>query len=213
MGAVQASGGNLTAAPAFNNDLDRPAAQAVYSFCASQRLPLTVISRDAVPSMPTALIKEIAAAADPPSPLIAYLANAQSASLAALYRKICAGVMPPRCSKQWFVATFCDMSPQDRAGLWDGTEPPDDLDMTRFLSGTVKPYDPVTLLATMEQPGTVGPEALFHWESAAVRIGGTTHYVFDSLEHVQGDAIQAELEKALRSLSGRAKSQLTLFSF
>jgi hypothetical protein len=72
----------------------------------------------------------------------------------------------------------------------------------------VKPYDPVTLSAAVLW-SSPEPSARGRCSIGSRRLcGSTTHHVhlLDFLERVQGDAILAELEKALRSLSGRAKS-------
>jgi len=36
-----------------------------------------------------------------------YLADAQFLGLEGLWHNLCAGRLPPRCSKQWFFETFC----------------------------------------------------------------------------------------------------------
>jgi len=207
MGGVERSGGGFAAAPAFNNDLDREAATAVYSFCRREGVPLTVVSRGAVPPMPKAVIQRAAASAaaaagpGPPPPLLAYLSTAQSSSLPALYANICAGRMPARCTRAWFLANFCGVSPADAAVRWAGGEPPADLDVAAHLGDTVRPYDPVTLLASLERPGSPQAPPLFDWGSAAVAAGGVTHHFFHRLDQLHVGAVLAEIEAALCSLA------------
>lgn len=41
-----------------------------------------------------------------------YLADAQSRGLEGLWQKLCDGLLPARCSKQWFFETFCGIDRQ-----------------------------------------------------------------------------------------------------
>ena len=88
-----------------NNGFDMAAAEAVYAFCFREGVRMTVTSRHAVPLLPMQLAKSFAERTH--DPVMRYLADAQFLGLQGLWRKLCDGQLPPRCSKQWFFETFC----------------------------------------------------------------------------------------------------------
>lgn len=92
-----------------NNVFDAEAANVAYDFCFAQKLPMSVVSRDAVPLLPMQLAKSFATRTG--SPLLLYLANSQALGLIGLWRKVCAGELPPRCSKQVSRRTAAGISP------------------------------------------------------------------------------------------------------
>jgi hypothetical protein len=81
-----------------NNLFDLAAADAVYAFCFAHNIRLTVVSRHAVPLLPMQLARSFAERTD--CPVMRYLADAQFLGLVGLWQKLCAGLLPPRCTKQ-----------------------------------------------------------------------------------------------------------------
>jgi hypothetical protein len=128
-----------------NNEFDREAATAVYGWCFAHGMPMTVTSRFAVPYIPMQLARSFAERTE--CPVMRYLADAQFLGLQGLWRKLCAGTMPARCTKQWYFETFCgvDAAAFAREGL-DALGP--DVDI-------VKPY-----VAPFAQPPSPSPRAL-----------------------------------------------------
>ena len=84
------------------------AANAVYSFCFERGLRLTVTSRNAVPLLPMQLAKSFAERTA--CPVLRYLADAQFLGLAGLWKKLCQGQLPARCTKQWCGAAYKPVS-------------------------------------------------------------------------------------------------------
>ena len=120
-----------------NNDFDAAAADAVYTFALARGLPLTVVSRFAVPMLPMQLARSFAERTA--NPLLRYLASAQFLGLEGLWRKLCEGKLPARCSKQWYFETFCGVSEAQFArGRFDELGPGDRI--RQHLDGYVKPY-------------------------------------------------------------------------
>ena len=72
---------------AQNNTLDMSAASEVYSFCFRKCIPLNVINRDAVPTIPLDLLTEVYSTR-PDNWMLRYLYSAQSTGLAALWKKV-----------------------------------------------------------------------------------------------------------------------------
>lgn len=66
---------------------------------------MTVTSRHAVPLLPMQLAKSFAERTE--CAVMRYLANAQFLGLEGLWRKLCSGQLPGRCTKQWYFETFC----------------------------------------------------------------------------------------------------------
>lgn len=64
---------------AVNNNYDSESAQRMYSFCQKRGVPMSVVSRNAVPNLPMALAKEFAAY-EPSDPVMKYLVDAQACS-------------------------------------------------------------------------------------------------------------------------------------
>jgi hypothetical protein len=119
-----------------NNEFDRAAAAAVYAFCFAHGLPLTVTSRHAVPTIPMQLARSFAERTA--CPVMRYLADAQFLGLEGLWRRMCAGELPVRCSKRWYFETFCHVDKEafDAQGL-DALDA--EADIVPFLDGVVKP--------------------------------------------------------------------------
>jgi hypothetical protein len=83
---------------AANNAADVDAAALVHAFCFEHGVALTVVARDAVPLLPmrvTSIIADRTAC-----PVLRYVADAQRASLAALWQRLHAGELPARCDMQ-----------------------------------------------------------------------------------------------------------------
>mmetsp|Transcript_4299 Transcript_4299/g.12114 ORF Transcript_4299/g.12114 Transcript_4299/m.12114 type:complete len:367 (-) Transcript_4299:356-1456(-) len=179
---------------AFNNELDREAANAVYRFCQSEGVSLTVVGRDAVPQLPMTQMRRIAATTQ--HPVMHYLSNAQDGGLIALWTRVCRKQLPARCTKEWYFTTFCGATPEEFRALEAEGGPADDVDIKEHLHGHVKPYDPMTVMAVLP-PSTTAK--WFDWKAGAlVGANGTMHHVFQSAELVHGEAITADLISALR---------------
>ena len=121
-----------------NNGFDHQAAAAVYDFCFARGVPLTVVSRMAVPMLPMQLAKSFAVRTQ--CQVMSYLADAQFLGLEGLWQKLCEGTLPPRCTKQWYFETFCGVSADDfRQFGYERLQRDDNI--IRMLNGFVKPYD------------------------------------------------------------------------
>jgi hypothetical protein len=120
-----------------NNEFDQEAAAAVYGFCLARGLPLSVVSRNAVPLLPMQLARSFADRTL--CCVLRYLADAQYNGLEGLWQKLCAGQLPSRCDKQWYFETFCGVSAAEFASSGfaqlNGSQP-----IKEFLTGYVKPY-------------------------------------------------------------------------
>ena len=81
-----------------NNLFDRAAAAAVHAFCFEHRIPMTVVSRHAVPMLEMQLARSFAERTN--CEVLRYLADAQFLGLEGLWQKLCEGKLPPRCDKQ-----------------------------------------------------------------------------------------------------------------
>ena len=69
-----------------------------------------------------------------------YLASAQFLGLEGLWQKLCAGLLPARCSKEWYFATFCGVPESQFDPVTHGSLT-GDAPIVEFLNGFVKPYD------------------------------------------------------------------------
>jgi hypothetical protein len=120
-----------------NNEFDPEAAAFVYGWCFREGVPLTVVSRHAVPMLPMQLARSFAVRTD--SEVLRYLADAQFLGLEGLWQKLCEGKLPARCSKEWYCETFCAMDgaafEAQRMGELDASA-----DIRSHLQGFVKPY-------------------------------------------------------------------------
>lgn len=111
--------GSWVADSAVNNGFDMQAANAVYAACQQSGLPMTVVSRHAVPLLPMQLANSFALRTE--CPVMRYLADAQSLGLRGLWSKLCAGQLPARCTKQWYfeVRSHCPLQePRNRQSSW-----------------------------------------------------------------------------------------------
>jgi hypothetical protein len=129
-----------------NNEFDADAARFVYDWCFAQGVPMSVVSRHAVPMLPMQLARSFAERTS--CPIMRYLADAQFLGLEGLWQKLCAGKLPARCSKQWYFETFCGVSAAEFAAQQLdalGADAP----IVPRLNGYVKPYDVVALLAAL----------------------------------------------------------------
>ncbi|KAG8470407.1 hypothetical protein KFE25_008828 [Diacronema lutheri] len=150
-----------------NNGFDHQAAAAVYDFCFARGVPLTVVSRMAVPMLPMQLAKSFAVRTQ--CQVMSYLADAQFLGLEGLWQKLCEGTLPPRCTKQWYFETFCGVSADDfRQFGYERLQRDDNI--IRMLNGFVKPYDVIALMAVL--PLT---RECFARHTAAYESGGATH--------------------------------------
>jgi hypothetical protein len=91
-----------------NNEFDRDAAGFVYDWCFGQGVPMSVVSRHAVPMLPMQLARSFAERTA--CPVMRYLAGAQFLGLAGLWQKLCEGKLPARCDKAWYFETFCGVN-------------------------------------------------------------------------------------------------------
>ena len=98
---------------------------------------MTVTSRHAVPVIPMQLARSFAERTD--CPVMRYLADAQFLGLAGLWKRLCAGALPARCTKLWYFETFCGADAETFARRhFDELDA--SADIVPFLDGTVKPY-------------------------------------------------------------------------
>jgi hypothetical protein len=94
--------------------------------------------------------------------LLEYLAIAQFLGLEGLWRRLCAGKLPARCTKRWCFETFCGTS----AAQFDARDLEalgGEVDIRRHLNGFVKPYDVVAMMGVL--PGCAA------WFPPAERVG------------------------------------------
>lgn len=158
---------------AVNNNWDMESAQLMYSFCFERGIPMSVVSRNAVPNLPMSLARDFAAR-EPNNPVFGYLVNAQELGLIGLWKKLCAGNLPPRCSKQWYFSTFCGVDAATfEARSYESLEA--DVSIREYLNGHVKPYDVCSLLLALEDASHVGAEQL---APSPVHLHGTTHRMY-----------------------------------
>ena len=155
-----------------NNLFDPDAAARVYDFCTSKGVPLVVVSRNAVPMVPGSIASKHARDAVV-SPLMEYVSNAQLLGLKGLWQRLCAGMLPPRCTKRWFFQTFC--STACAAVDFDALDTADDI--SHLLDGSVKPYDVVAVLAAIPKTMAMFPQAL------VVESGGVLHRMYATDQH------------------------------
>mmetsp|Transcript_13660 Transcript_13660/g.36568 ORF Transcript_13660/g.36568 Transcript_13660/m.36568 type:complete len:466 (+) Transcript_13660:84-1481(+) len=152
-----------------NNVFDRQAASVAYSWCFRRGVPMIVTSRHVVPPIPMELA--ISFASRTCCPLLKYLAAAQEEGLKGLWIRLCHGELPARCSKRWYFESFCGTDASTfSARDYDGLGP--DADMTRYLHGSLKPYDVVCLMTVL--PAT---ETLFRGLADSVFAGGAVHHL------------------------------------
>jgi len=138
-----------------NNQFDVEAATEAYNFCFDQGVPMTVVNRHGVPALPMHLAKFFADRSLSPVPR--YLARAQDKGLLALWRKLCAGELPSRCTKEWFFQTFCGVDAL--TFRTKGLEALDaDADIVQHLQGFVNPYDVVALMAVLPERERLFPD-------------------------------------------------------
>jgi len=157
-----------------NNGFDMEAAAFVYRFCFEKKIPMTVVSRHAVPLLPMQLAKSFAERTE--CSVMRYLANAQFKGLEGLWQKICEGKLPARCNKQWFFETFCGVKQEifEAAGHESLGA---DADIGFHLNGFVKPYDVVALIIALP----LGKPLIA--SRSAVEINGTIHHLLLRQEH------------------------------
>jgi hypothetical protein len=159
---------------AHNNEFDQVSAAEVYNFCFLQQIPMKIVTRNGAPKTSMDLERRFSQK----HVLIRYLSEAQSKSLIALWKKVCVGgILPKRCSKQWFFATFCGIPERqfendDTLPHFDETD-----DILPYLVGGVSASDPVALLAALS------PDTDFDLEGAAIHVNGCTHHIFDTAAH------------------------------
>ena len=184
----------------FNNDLDEESANAVYQFCQTKGIPLSILGRDAVPPLSMTKMREVASRSNN-HPAMVYLSQAQDGGLVALWGRVCRKELPPSCDKKWFFVTFCGVSADDFPdveGQYGGTIP-DDVDIRKLLHGTVKPYDPMTVMMTVDRSIST---RWYDWEkSKVVGPDGVEHNFFQTIENVHCDAILKDIMDILFSAS------------
>merc|ERR1712216_585884 len=98
-GLQQTEDGRWEPDSAQNNVFDEEAARIVYDFCFQRCIPMSVMSRDAVPMIPMQLARNFYEE-NPDDVLFRYLYQVQTLGLEALWRKVCNNLLPPRCTKE-----------------------------------------------------------------------------------------------------------------
>jgi hypothetical protein len=129
----------------MNNYFDIEAAELVYRWCFENGVPMRVTSRHAVPMLPMGLACSFADVSD--STVMKYLYNCQCSGLVTLWHRLCLGQAPQRCTKEWFVQTFCGAFAGTTEELCSKME--DVEDISTSLNGHVKPYDVVALMTLL----------------------------------------------------------------
>lgn len=135
-----------------NNLFDFEAAGEAYAFCLSRGVPMAVVNRAAVPLLPMQLARSFAqACVGQPAigAVMSYLSDAHFNGLLGLWQSLNAGLLPPRCTKEWFFETFCGVPPDEFARnaalcALDGSS-----DISAHLNGYVKPFDVVALMVAV----------------------------------------------------------------
>ena len=129
---------------AVNNMWDIDNAKLMYAFCFKHAIPMSVISRNAVPNLPMQLAKDYAGK-EPNNAILQYLVNAQQLGLIGLWQSLCSGKLPARCTKRWFFQTFCGVKEEEKLGSLEETTNAS-TDIAIHLNGSVKPYDVCALM-------------------------------------------------------------------
>ena len=76
-----------------------------------------------------------------------------------LWGKVCAGgVLPPRCDRAWFFATFCGVGAAEFRERGHAALSAGNCDIAEHLNGAVKPYDVVAFM-TVALPDEVAAGA------------------------------------------------------
>jgi len=164
---------------AGNNQQDQDAASAVYTWCVEQRVPLRVVSRLAVPSIPLRVVRTLATN-HPHDPVIRYLGASSELGLVDLWKKVCQGRIPR--GKRWFFSTFCGISSAEFDEI-QGEQLGENFPIGNLLDGTSKAYDVVALLLALHDPGDTG-QGLFPFDQAHLRLNGADHYFFVQPQHI-----------------------------
>ena len=171
MGGLQKSGADQWEPDtAVNNNWDPAAAKLMYDFCFGRGIPMSVVSRNAVPNLPMQLAKDFAAR-EPKNVIMEYLVNAQELGLCGLWKTLCAGRLPERCSKQWYFETFCGVDAETFAAkraFYEGLGP--DAEISPYLNGHVKPYDVCALIFALPDAASA-----FDLRPRLEEAKGTTH--------------------------------------
>ena len=189
-----------TAAPlwvadaAQNNTFDMDSMNAVYSFCIERGIPLTVISRHAVPNIPMDVAREFSGMKQP---ALDYLATMQDMGLVQLWSNVTKRgpdrTLPDRCSEEWFWTTFCGVTKEAFAEL--GDEALSCTNIHPHLQGTIKPYDVVSFLTTLP-----GSERWFDFPKARHVINGVEHHFLLTADHMpEQSMIIRHLQDTFRS--------------
>lgn len=200
-GGLAGSGYRLDSAS--NNEFDRDAARAVYGFCFANGIPMNIVSRNAVPKIPMQLARSFALKST--CPIMKYLANAQLVGLLGVWRRVCAGEIPARCTHEWFMRTFTTLhpdGPEARALVAQGADAP----ITTYLDGNIKPFDVVCLMTVLPLTAPSFPAPL------VVHVGGASHRLYLTEEHmVASGAVMALLRDVYHEVvraTTRAPSEL-----
>lgn len=108
-----------------------------------------------------------------------YLADAQFLGLQGLWRKLCDGHLPTRCTKQWFFETFCGVDENAFvAARFDHL--PANADIARFLHGFVKPYDVIALMSVLPHTRLLFPPHRADARAPAARLLMAPEYMIDA---------------------------------
>jgi len=152
----------LVPSDGHNNLFDGEASKFFYRRCQEIGVPLIVLSRFTAYGCPVQkFVYDLMVRCPIPNPTVCRLQRAQRSSIESLWQKVCAGgMLPPRCSKQWFCNTFCEGMGAERGSsdsMWD-------------LVKTFNMYDPLAVLASLPSKRTlffqpkeyVGPHGVIH---------------------------------------------------
>mmetsp|Transcript_23604 Transcript_23604/g.79302 ORF Transcript_23604/g.79302 Transcript_23604/m.79302 type:complete len:1055 (-) Transcript_23604:26-3190(-) len=180
--------GSLVPDTSQNNSFDMHAAEIAYGFCMDRGLPMTVISRHAVPRLPMQLARSFAERT--PCPVMHYLADAQFKGLEGLWRRLCAGELPARCTKTWYAETFCGKEPgSEEARAFEDLS--SDTPIGCRLDGHVKPYDVLALMTAL--PLTA---PLFAAAAEVVEVRGVRHrLLLEQKQMIDGDHVHRLLRE------------------
>lgn len=166
-----------TSDAAQNNLFDPEAMESVYQYCISNRIPLHVVSRNAVPNIPMRVAQEYAGSG---MCVLEYLAMMQESGLVSLWKNVRKTgperTLPARCNAQWYWTTFCGVSEAEFQSL-QGAAVMDDI--RPHLRGTIKPYDVVSYMTILPQA-----KEWFSFESSKVQIDGINHHFFVDAKHM-----------------------------
>jgi len=152
-----------------NNVFDMEAADFLYNFCIRHQMTMHVVHGNAVPPLPMTLARSFTQKG---CPAMEYLNDAQRMGLIGLWQNVCkGGIMPARCTKEWFFTTFCGVDAATYAEKYRDLDI--DCNIEEHLNGSVKPYDLIAFLSILPTW-----RSTFPFERAKVNVNGGEHFFF-----------------------------------